>query len=378
MPARKKEELNVDNLNDVIFLSKKILKIIYILIVIAGLYIGIRLAKELEITNIFIMILKTISPLFIGLFVAWLFDPFVKWMKRKGINRPIGTVITYFLIVLVLTILISSIVPMLSTQITELIGQIPEVANTIKGWINDILYRIPNNGIDIEAMKVSTFKILEDVANGITQMLPATMVEIVKSLFSGAGTFLIGLIIGFYLLLSFDNAGDLFITWFPKNIRNDVKHLFNEINALLRRFIKGACLDCFVVFVATSFGLWIVGMNAPILFGLFCGLTNVIPYAGPYIGGIPAVIVGFASGPVTGILTLVVIVLVQTIEGNLFQPLIMSKSTKLHPVTIIIGLLVFGYFFGIIGMAISTPLIGVLKTIYQFLNKKYNLFKLED
>ena len=95
----------------------------------------------------------------------------------------------------------------------------------------------------------------------------------------------------------------------------------------------------------------------------------MIPYAGPYIGGAPAVIVGFTQGPVTGILTLLTIVVVQFLEGNLLQPVIMSKTTKLHPVTIMLGLLIFGHFFGIIGMVLSTPIIAACKTVALYFNE---------
>ena len=121
-----------------------------------------------------------------------------------------------------------------------------------------------------------------------------------------------------------------------------------------------------------------VGLKAPALFGFFCGLTNIIPYLGPYIGGAPAVIVGFTQSPTIGILTIVVIAVIQFLEGNFLQPVIMSKTTKLHPVTIILGLLVFGYFFGILGMLLSTPIIAVCKTIFQFFDKKYGLISKDD
>ena len=122
----------------------------------------------------------------------------------------------------------------------------------------------------------------------------------------------------------------------------------------------------------------IVGLRAPLLFGLFCGITNVIPYAGPYIGGAPAVIVGFSRGPVVGVLTLISIIIIQFLEGNFLQPVIMSKTTKLHPVTIIVGLLIFGHFFGIVGMVISTPLIAVLKSITVFFLEKFNIDLFEN
>ena len=137
-------------------------------------------------------------------------------------------------------------------------------------------------------------------------------------------------------------------------------------------------IDCTAVFVVTSIGLWIVGLQSPLLFGLFCGITNIIPYAGPYIGGFPAVIVGFAEDPMIGLFTLLVIVVIQFVEGNFFQPLIMSKTTKLHPVTIMVGLLVFGHFWGILGMVVSTPIITSLKSIFMYFDEKYDILETSE
>ena len=107
---------------------------------------------------------------------------------------------------------------------------------------------------------------------------------------------------------------------------------------------------------------------------MLCGITDLIPYVGPYIGGAVAVIVGFAQSPITGIFVLIVTVLVQLVENNILQPVVMSKTMQLHPVTIIVGLLVFQHFFGILGMILCTPTIALLKVVWQFFKDKYDLF----
>ena len=133
-----------------------------------------------------------------------------------------------------------------------------------------------------------------------------------------------------------------------------------------------------MVFVCDSIGFAIIGLQAPVLFGLFCGLTDLIPYVGPYIGGIAAVIIGFSQSTFTGILAIVICVVVQSVENFILQPLIMSKTMKLHPVTIIIGLLIFEHFFGIVGMILATPIIALLKVIYHFVAEKFNLFEIDE
>lgn len=375
---KKQESVDTNKINDVLTLSNKILKIVYILLVILGVYIAIIVCKELSIKKTILTILKILFPLFIGIFVAWLFDPFVTFLQRKGLKRGIGTFITYVLFIGTLLIIVGAIVPILSEQINEFVKMIPSTFDTIKVWCDNLFERINNiNIIDAVAIKNELFKKIEEIGIGLTNSLPDMLVSSVKTLFSSLGTFIVGLIIGFYLLLTFNNANDLLITLLPKKIQVDARDLVNEVNTSLRKFIEGAIADCSLVFVVTSLAFYIVGLRAPLLFGLFCGITNIIPYAGPYIGGAPAVIVGFSQSPLIGILTLVSVFVVQFLEGNFLQPLIMSKTTKLHPVTIMLGLLIFGHFFGIIGMVISTPVIAAFKATFMFFNDKFGILNNE-
>ena len=201
--------------------------------------------------------------------------------------------------------------------------------------------------------------------------MPKNFLGFITKLFSFIGNIILGFIIGFFLIVNFDSSYKLF-DFIPIKHRKLVIDVFDKVNVSLRNYDKGAIIDCTLIFVLSSLGLWMVGLKVPALFGLFCGLTNIIPYAGPYIGGAPAVIVGFTQSPMIGILTLLVIFVIQFLEGNFLQPIIMSKTTKLHPVTIILGLLIFGYFFGIVGMLVSTPAIASVKTIFKYFDEKFN------
>ncbi len=368
------KELNMKNVNETILLSKKILHILYFLIIIAGIWGITMLVKELKIFDFILEVLAIVAPLFVGIFIAWLFDPAVKWLQKRGVKRTIGSVIMYVLFLGCLLIVISSIIPLLSDQINDFVQTLPSVFDSMKSWIDDIFDKLSSiQGFDAESFKSDLFKRTEEIGTNLASSLPTITVSIAKSIFGGLGVFLVGMIIGFYLLVGFDNVNDTIITIFPKKMQTNAQALITTINTSLRKFVQGALLDATFVFIITSIGLWLVGLKAPILFGLFCGLTNVIPYAGPYIGGAPAVIVGFSQSPAIGILVLVVIAVIQFLEGNFIQPLIMSKTTKLHPVTIMLGLLVFGHFWGIFGMLISTPIISVIKSIIIFFDERYDI-----
>ena len=125
-----------------------------------------------------------------------------------------------------------------------------------------------------------------------------------------------------------------------------------------------------IVFIISTIGFYFIGLKGALLFGFFCGVTNIIPFIGPYLGGIPAVIAGLSQSFHIGILVLIIIIVVQLIESNLIHPFLMSKVMKLHPVTIMVGLLFFGYYFKIIGLIVATPIIASVKTIASYFIEK--------
>ena len=247
-----KEEVEIDKkkVNDVLTLSKKILNVLYIFIIIIGIYALIKLTKETKIFYFIKSILKIVAPLFIGIIVAWMFDPLVKKMQKKGIKRPLGTTIVYILFIGLLAVLIGSIIPILTNQINEFAStSLPTIIDTLKSWIDSIFDKISNiSSFDVNGMKTEVFNKIGEIGTSLTSNLPTITVNAIKSIFSGLGTIVIGLVIGFYLLLSFDNATDTIVTLLPEKLQKDTKVLANEINTSLRNFVTGALLDALFVF----------------------------------------------------------------------------------------------------------------------------------
>ena len=182
-----------------------------------------------------------------------------------------------------------------------------------------------------------------------------------------------GLIIGLYFSLDFDKIQNHVKNIIPKKHKEDGNKLLHELNTMARGYVSGTLFTSLVVTFLTFIGLIISGIGSPLLFAIFCGITNIIPYFGPYIGGIPTIIVAFSISPMCGIIATITIVLVQTVEGNIINPIIVGKATDIHPITIVLGLLVFQHYFGIIGMIIATPVIGAIKILFNFFNDKYGL-----
>lgn len=376
--SKNNQNLDTKNLNDVILLSKRILKILYVVMFIAGVYALTILLKEWGIVSFIIELLEIVSPLFIGIVIAWLFNPLMKKLEKKGVRRGISAALIYFVLIILIFLLMKAIIPLLIEQINEFAGAIPTILNNITNWLTDFFTKIGNNSnIDIDALQTELLVKIEHYGTTLAASLPDVVLNVVTALFSGLGTILVGFIIGFFLLIGFDGF-DKVVDFVPKRIRKNIATLFNKIEKSLRKFVQGTLTLSTLVFLVSSLGFIISGLKTSLVFGLFCGIANIIPYVGPYIGAAPAVIVGFTQGTAVGIGVLITVVVVQLIEGNILNPIVMSKTMKLHPVSIILGLLIFGHFWGIPGMILATPIIATSKIIFQYFDKKYNWLNKED
>ena len=373
----KKFDKEIDNkeVNEVVSLTKKILKLLYIVMIVAIVLCGTIILKNLNVWHLLFTFLKVLSPLFIGFVIAWLLNPIVTKMHKKGIPRIVGSLLVYTVFLVFIYIFLRILIPTLYTQINDLIATLPAILDKFKSFISDFIDQVSISGVDLTSFKDNIFASVGNYLVNFTNSLPDSIIGILGSLASGIGTVLIRLVVGLYMLFDFDAIATHFLKLVPNKNKYEIEVLLTDIGIEVRKTVSGTLLVALMVFICDTIGFAMVGLNAPLLFGIFCGLTDLIPYIGPYIGGAAAVIVGFSQGSFTGIAVLIICVIVQLVENYILQPIVMSKTTQLHPVTIIVGLLVFAYYFGIVGMIIATPCIALLKVIFRFIVKKYDLFK---
>ncbi len=376
MEKKKKEELNIENVNEVVSLGSKILHILYIAMIIACVLIVTILVKEWGILTFLLTLLKVLAPLFIGFVIAWLFNPLVKKLEEKRIPRVAGSLIVYAVFLIIVIVFLNFLVPTVYAQVNELIQNLPSIFNDLKNGINELFNKFSHvDGIDIESVRTNVMGSMESKLTEFTTTFPTILLNIIAKFFSSLVTIALGLFIGLYMLFDFDSISKHFLSLLPERKQFEAQVLLNNIGEEVRKSVNGTFLVATMVFVCDSIGFAIIGLQAPVLFGLFCGITDLIPYIGPYIGGALAVIIGFSQSTFVGIMTLVICVVVQCVENFILQPVVMSKTMKLHPVTIMIGLLIFNNFFGIIGMILATPCIALLKVIWEFARDKYQLFQ---
>lgn len=324
-----------------------------LLITLINIILILLIIKICKITGFCLTIINLISPLFFGYCIAWLIRPIVLKLKKYKIKPLISTIIIYILVIGVLIILLLTLIP-------QIINQSKNLINVLNSYISTKPFLIKLKSILLSS------KTITNILSNMNSPLKHTI--------SCLSTTIYSIIISFFFSINIIKISPKLINYIPKNI-------INKISKNLRIYIRGTFIDMLILFVVSSLFFLIIKLPAALILACFVAITNIIPYIGPYIGGLPAVLVGLSITPGLGIKTLIIIVILQILESTFLQPYIMSKSLKLNPILIIIGLIIFSHFFGIIGMIISTPLVSIIKVVYDYYKKNkptINWFKVLD
>ena len=361
----KSDELDYKAINRFFYTSNNLLKFVLALVIILAILLATYLIKEWNILGIIGTILSVISPVFIGFVIAWLLDPLAtKYSTRM--SRVVACILTYLIVFGGIILLLAFTVPTFSSGVSDIVSVVPELVDNAQGFASDMLESLGDSK-QVENYKDSILDKIESVGTNLASTLPNAIWNFGSGVVSVATNIVLGIMIGFYLLSSFRNFQGHLLSIIPRDWQNSAKDLMGRINGKLRSYVGGVLLIMVLVFITQSIGFSLAGLSAPFLFALFCAITDVIPYIGPWIGGAPAVIVGFTIDPMVGVFCLISVLVCQLLENNFYQPLIMGKTMKLHPVTIMLGLLIFNYFFGMIGMIVATPVIATIKIIFEFI-----------
>lgn len=373
----KDEKINIKNLNKCIKEYKDLGKNLSILILITILVLIFYLLNKIHFFVFIGELLTVILPLFIGFIIAWLLSPLINKISSKKIPKIVACIIVYTLLLGIVVLALGLVIPNFVVQIKELINATPSILDELKNMVNNIFAN--TDGIIFDNIKKNIFTTIGNMANDISTNIPQTLIGGTKTLISSITTIILSLMISFYLSYDYQKVTKKIYHFIPQKYHDNTKDLVRRINHSLRGYVQGVLLIMSLVFISQAIGLTLAGLKAPLIFALFCAITDVIPYFGPWIGAIPAIAVGFTISPLTGIFTIISIIIVQSLENNFYQPLIMGHTMKLHPVTIMLGLLIFGHFFGIIGMIVATPAVATLKIILTFIDEKVRLLeKLEN
>ena len=317
-----------------------------IVLILIAIILVVFLIKYLNLFKYLSILFTVLIPLFIGYIYAWIFNPLINRLSKK-INRNIVCILLFLVFVFLFSLFIYYLVPMFYKEIMEFIELLPSVLSKI----------------EIKVETIGLRDMLDKLIVFVVDSLPDYFISFVKGTFKYVGVIVIGLILGLYMSFDYEKIVSSVYAIVPKKYKCIVINLSQDVSSTVRKCVNGTLLVALCVFVLDSVCFMIIKLDSAILLGMICGITDLIPYVGPYIGGAIAVLVGFTESKRLGVICLVICFIVQCIENYVLQPIIMSKSIKISPILIIVGLLLFGKFFGIFGMIMATPILAMLKVV---------------
>ena len=263
----------------------------------------------------------------------------------KKINRSLVCILLFLFIVLLFSLFIYYLVPMFYREVMEFIELLPNLLSKIEIKIESIGLK---EGLD----KITSF---------VVTSLPTYFLSFIKGTFKYVGVIVLGLILGLYMSFDYEKIVSSMYSIVPRKYKCVVINLSQDVSSTVRKCVNGTLLVALFVFILDTICFLTIGLDSAVLLGMICGITDLIPYIGPYIGGVIAVLVGFTESKKLGLLCILICFIVQGIESYAIQPIVMSKSIKISPIFIIIGLLLFGKLFGVFGMIMATPILAMLK-----------------
>lgn len=271
---------------------------------------------------------------------------------RRTVPMPMGVALfaTLVLALLVIGGTVASIGPRIAVQLGALAQTLPEALASAESYFADQPWAtavIENLRGDPEDSNWNVLGAITGTVSGLLGLFANLLILITVAVFLASSPELY-------------RQGALSLV--PPRRRARAAEFLNEVGGGLWRWFTGQLVAMVIVALMMTAGLWLIGVPLPLALGLIAGLTNFIPYLGPYIGGAPAVLVALSDDPISALWVAVLILVVQNIEGNLITPNIQQRAVSIPPALIIVGVVSFGILFGLMGILLATPLLFVIVT----------------
>lgn len=287
-----------------------------------------------------------ILMVFVAILLASIFSPLVDVLERKGISRFLGTSLIYLIIAAVLITVVISLVPLFSQQINNLINKGPQFYEQIFKYLS--------------LSDQSLSEIVEKFLRGQTVLTGKSLFRLVGSVFGIFFVIFSIFVIAFYITVQKSVLRQTLSSITPEKYRPYVARSVDRIQHDLGAWGRGLLILCLSVGIMDFIGLMILKVNYPLVLALIAGLTEAIPWVGPWLGGIPAVLIALTQSPIKALFVAILFLAVQQIENSFLTPHVMQKAVGLNPLLVIIIVLIGGKLIGPVGVILAVPTVTIL------------------
>jgi predicted PurR-regulated permease PerM len=311
------------------------------------------------------MVFRIALPFIFAVLIAYLIEPWVTHFEKKGLPKSRSILFVYILLSVLLIVFLVLFTPVFFANMSELADSIPEIASIYKSKVDQSLQWIEKSGLPSDIKTMLSNEMVRGVKSlelNSVQYIKGIVLSSMEWLPSLLGLF-ISVIVSFYLLRDGTLFKNFIFSLSPTQYRQELSLMGLEIHQVLKGFIQGQILVAVIVGLLEAIGLYLVGIRFPFFLGMIGGIANVIPYFGPIIGVIPAILIALTQSAKSTLWTIGVFVIVQQFENAVISPRIMERKLGIHPLGTIFVVILGGELFGIKGMIFALPIFAILKII---------------
>jgi predicted PurR-regulated permease PerM len=319
-------------------------------------------------TPIVVIVQTVFFPILLAGVLYYLMVPIVDRLSKHKMPRSLAILLIYLAFILIVTLAILLLGPILQRQIVSLIDNAPALFNGIRIRLLDL----QANTILGEMFTPESISV-EEAAHRFSQYINQIFYAVINNISAFVGTltnvFTMLLMIPFILFYMLKSGGHLpeaMTRFLPSELSREGKEILGEMDQTLSNFIQGQVIVSISVGTLCYIGYLIIGIDYALILAVVAMVTNVIPFVGPFIGAVPAVIVGIIHSPVMAAKVLIVMIVVQQFESILISPRVMGNKLDIHPVTIILLIMVGGNLAGFLGLILAIPTYAILKVIGSY------------
>jgi predicted PurR-regulated permease PerM len=303
-----------------------------------------------------------ITPLLVSLLIAYILDPFIDWVERRGVPRLAVVITVFSLLILTVVLAIVVIVPELVIQIEGLGGWLAKNSDSIR--------KLAHEHLSPERAKWLTTQIEKNAASysgKVVQYLFTYSASLLGSAFTVINLVILIPIYTFFFLWRFDHITAVGARFLPGRYKDRIENVLGQINLITANFFRGRLMICLAVGVITAIGFQIVGVPFAWPLGLIIGVFNLVPYLAPFIGLPPILFISYIS---SGSWTLpmyafIAFSVAQFLDGWILTPMVQGKSIGLHPITTIVVIFIGSELAGMFGLVLAIPAAAAIKIIFK-------------
>lgn len=302
-------------------------------------------------------------PFLLAVIIAYILNPLVDFLDNRRLPRCLGILLIYAVFFSLGVMAALTVIPALVTELQKLGDDIPRYTARVQDFLLRLQSDYQRFNLPESIRQVIDRNILELQRAALALVQRVT--DWVLGIFSHLFTILIIPLLVYYLLRDEASLKRSVLLLFPKKHRSFVARVGSEMDRTLGAYLRGMLLICFLVALMSYIGLLLVGVDFALILGIIAGITNIIPYFGPLIGAVPAVLIALLESPALALKVIIVLVVVQQIESQVIAPQVLGRSLGLHPLVVIFVLLLGGKFFGLVGLIFAVPFTALLRILFR-------------